>query len=75
MVAADEKRKIEAETLYGQYGKPLEAGHRGEYVAITNDGKTILGVTVLEVMRKASAAFGPGSYIFKVGDRSVGKWR
>lgn len=65
----------EAERLYEQYGKPLEPQHTGQYVAISTDGKTLLGSTVLEVMQQAKAAFGPGSFIFKVGDRSVGKWR
>lgn len=64
----------EAERLYEQYGKPLEAQHLGQYVAITHDGRTILGPTVLDVMQRATATFGPGSFIYKVGERSIGKW-
>lgn len=42
---------------------------------ISAAGKTLLGSTVLEVMQQAKAAFGPGTFIFKVGDRAVGTWR
>jgi hypothetical protein len=75
MVAADPKRQIEADALYDQFGKPFEDEHKGEFIALSKDGKTLLGPTALDVMQKARAAFGPGSFIFKVGDRSAGKWR
>lgn len=68
-------RQHEAERLYAQYVKPLEPQHTGQYIAISSNGQTLLGSTVLEVMQQAKAAFGPGSFIFKVGDRSMGKWR
>lgn len=75
MAVTDEHRTREAEALYDQFGKPLEEQHTGQYVAITPEGKTLLGATVLEVMQQARAAFGPGSFVFKVGARAVGKWR
>ena len=75
MAIVDQERTTEAETLYEQYGKPLEATHIGQYVAITKDGKTIVGLSLLQVMQQAITAFGRGSFIFKVGERSVGKWR
>lgn len=71
----DQRRIAEADRLYDRYGKPLEADHTGRYVAIWPDGRTIIGPTVLDVMRQALAAFGPGSYVFKVGERAVGRWR
>lgn len=71
----DRQRIAEADRLYERYGEPLEADHAGRYVAISPDGRTIIGPTVLDVMRQALAAFGPGSYVFKVGDRAVGRWR
>lgn len=61
--------------LYERYGRPLEARHRGEYLAVSADGKTILGTDLLQVAQKATDIFGPGHFIFKVGERSVGKWR
>ncbi len=75
MATVDQSRQLKGDTLYQQYGTPLEAQHLGQYVAIAPDGRTVLGSTVLEVMQQASTALGPGAYIFKVGPRSVGKWR
>lgn len=74
-MGTDEERKRQADALYEHYGKPLETEHRGKYVAISPDGETIIGLTVLEVLDKATGAFGPGNFIFKVGDKAVGKWR
>ncbi len=61
--------------LYEAYGKPLEAAHRGEYLAISPEGKTMLGPTMREVTQRALAAFGPGIFLYKVGEPAVGKWR
>lgn len=63
------------EELYEQYGRPLEAEHEGRYLAVSLRGETILGPTLLEVAQQATSRFGPGNFIFKVGERSVGKWR
>lgn len=57
--------------LYKRYGRPVEKEHSGPYVAITADGRTMLGDTPLDVMQKALEAFGRGSYLFKVGDMAV----
>ena len=65
----------ESNRLYDQFGVPLEAEHRGEYVAIAPDGRTLLGRSAGEVGRKAKEAFGPGNFVFKLGPRVVGKWR
>lgn len=62
--------------LYKKYGKPLEKNHQGEYVAVSFKGKTILGQNLYEVAKKASDTFGPAnSFVFKVGDIAVWKWR
>ena len=75
----DTRSKQEAETLYEalyeQYGKPLEATHQGKYLAISPEGKTILGESLLEVAQKAAATFGPGNFVYKISERVVGKWR
>ena len=61
--------------LYDQYGKPLEEDHKGEYVAITNEGQTILGPDPDEVLRQAVAAFGSGNFaLAKVGEKAFDKW-
>jgi hypothetical protein len=67
--------QAQAERLYEQYGKPLEAAHRGEYVAIFPDGRTVLGSSVHEVMDRALDTVGPGGFIFNVGDVAVWKCR
>jgi hypothetical protein len=61
--------------LYERHAKPLEADYWGEYVAVSIDGQTFLGSTVLEVAQAARTAVGPGNAIFKVGERVVGKIR
>jgi len=75
MLTADQDRMRRAEELYDRFGKPFEANHRGEYVAIAPGGRTVLAHTVVEVADKAATALGPGVFVFKVGDRVVWKWR
>jgi len=65
----------QADDLYDQYAKPLEADHRGEFIAIATDGRTVLGASAREVGRKAREAFGPGNFVFQIGPRVVGRWR
>lgn len=64
----------QAEALYEQYGKPLEEKHKGKYVAISQDGKTVIGTSIFAVMQEATEQFGAGNFIFKIGELSVGKW-
>ena len=64
-----------SDALYEKYGRPLEAEHWGEFVAIMADGRWVLGQTVAEVLDTAVAAFGPGTFVFKVGEKAVGKIR
>ena len=75
MTAIDEERRVQGDTLYERYGKPLEQEHLGEYIAISPDGRTLLGSSVIEVLRNAKASFGPGNFVFTVGAKAVGKWR
>lgn len=69
---ADLKR--EADKLYAAYGRPLEETHRGEYLAISKDGRTLLAPTLEDALDQAVETFGPDNFIFKVGERAVGKW-
>ena len=75
MAASSQQLMEQAESLYEQYGRPLEKEHWGKYVAIVQDGRLALGTSRLEALDKALAQFGPGSFLFKVGDRVVGRWR
>lgn len=75
MPADSQERKRLADKLYERYAKPLEAEHWGKYVAISPQGHTILGPTLLDVAQRARALFGPGSFLFRIGTKTVGRWR
>ena len=61
--------------LYQRYGKPLEKDHWGKFMAVSQRGKTILGESLLDVAQKAVKLLGPGNFIFRVGEKSVGRLR
>jgi len=63
-----------AEALYEKYGKPLEGEFAGKYLAVSKTGKIILGESVSALVRKAKTELGPVNFIYKIGERSVGKW-
>ena len=65
--------KKTSEKLYKKYGRPLEKKYWGKYIAISPDGRTVLGSSLNETAKKASK-FGRGNYIFKIGEIAVGNW-
>jgi hypothetical protein len=75
VVSPYEDRRKTARALYEQYGKPLEAEHKGEYVVISNSGNTIVGKSLTEVVTNAIAKFGKGHFVFKIGSRAIGSFR
>jgi hypothetical protein len=70
-----EQLAAQANELYERFGKPLERDHPDEFVAISPDGRSVLGATASQAGHRAREAFGPGNYVFKLGQRVVGKWR
>lgn len=58
--------------LYEKYGTPLEADHRGEFLAVSPDGRTLLAETFRDAVQQSTRAFGPGNFVYKVGERFVG---
>lgn len=70
-----EDRRKTARELYDQYGKPLESEHKGEYLAISTSGKTVVGKSLSQVVANALSQFGKGNFIFKIGNRAVGSFR
>jgi len=53
----------------------LEAEHYGEFVAISPEGKLVLGKDDLEVLKKALKEFGKGNFAFRrIGFKALGKW-
>jgi hypothetical protein len=75
VISQYEDRRKTARALYEQYGKPLEAAHTGEYIVISNSGKTIVGKSLTEVVTDAIEKFGKGQFVFKIGSRAVGSFR
>jgi hypothetical protein len=79
MAAEAHATNHETERLYDEryerFGKPLEAEHSGEYLAVSPRGDIIIGATLREVAQQAADAFGPGSFIYRIGESAVGKWR
>lgn len=66
----------EFDRRYERYGKPLEIDHRGDFIAITQDGRVIVGKNDIEVVDRAIEEFGSGNFILcRVGDKTVGKIR
>ena len=65
----------EKHRLYDQYGKTFEASHKGQYLAISRDGQTILGDQSGEVLQQALEEFGRGKFgIFRVGHQVFAEW-
>lgn len=73
--ASDEERKVQGDLLYARYVAPLEQEHWGEYAAVSPDGRLIRGATSYEVSLRASEEFGRGNFVFRIGDRVVGRIR
>ena len=62
-----------SDDLYERYGKPLEPEHWGEFIAISRKGETVLGTDRTEVSGRALKETGRGFFLFKVGEKSVGR--
>lgn len=75
MSTAQQKLRQTADDLYERYAKPLEAEHRGKFVAVTPEGQVVMGDTAREVAQEATERFGRGNFLFKLGPRSLGRWR
>ena len=61
--------------LYSQYGKRFEQDHKGKYLAISEDGQTILGDRMGEVLHEAVDAFGPDNFAMaRVGYLTLVEW-
>ncbi len=66
----------DTDQLYEQYGKPLEAEHWGKYVAIHQDGRTIVDEYYDVLVQRAGSELGDGPTLFtKVGGRIESKPR
>lgn len=61
--------------LYERYVKLLEDSHWGMYIAISLEGESVIGQTLIGVAEEASHRLGKGHIIYKIGPRSVRKLR
>jgi hypothetical protein len=69
-------RTEQDELLYDRHGKPLEAQHYGEFVAISDDGRTLLGTDELSLTKRAAEEFGPGQFALRrIGHDAEVRWR
>jgi hypothetical protein len=59
------ERSAKDRRLYERHGRPLEAAHTGEFVAISDDGKIILGFDYLTVSKEAVRRFGGGNFALR----------
>ena len=75
MTLTNEEALKQSDELYKQYGKPFEAEHWGEFIAISPDGRTLLGSDMAEVLDDALSQFGGGVHVFKVGPIATGRFR
>jgi len=77
MAAEERHRSLDAleDLLYEQYGRPLETDHWGRILAVSESGETLLGDDLYEVLRRADEHFAHDTFIFKIGERAVGRWR
>ena len=67
---------IEAmDALYEQFVAPLEAEHRGQYIAVLPDGRFVLAASLAEAVHQGKDVLGPGNFVFKIGPRAVGYLR
>jgi hypothetical protein len=53
------------DALYELYGKALESQHTGDFVAISEDGRLIVGPDELAVTSQAAEQFGSGKFAFR----------
>ncbi len=71
------ERDRRLDEIYERFGRPLEADHWGEYLAVSPAGETLLGTDLTDVVERAVDTFGLGKRIplFKIGQIAVERWR
>ncbi|MFQ5814810.1 MAG: hypothetical protein ACE5I2_16655 [Anaerolineae bacterium] len=70
------ERALRDDALYAKHGRLFEAEHRGEFIAISYDGQTIVAKDDIGVLKVALERFGSGNFAFRrIGFRTLGKWR
>jgi len=70
----ENESKDVGDRLYDEFARPLEQEHYGEFIAITRDGQTLLGPTLIDVALRANDTFGERTFLCKIGPKAVGRW-
>jgi len=71
-----QRRDAQDDALYERYGATLEREHAGEYVAIADDGRVIVGPDELTVAQQAVRDFGAGAFALRrIGAPAEARWR
>jgi hypothetical protein len=66
----------EMEAIYDRYVRQLKQEHWGKFVAVSLDGRVLLGNDREEVANEALRQFGSGNFVMmRVGLKAVGKIR
>ncbi len=55
--------KEEMEAIYERYVRPLESQHWGKFVAVSLDGRILLGEEELTIFQEALRDFGSGNFV------------
>ena len=64
----------EMEAIYDRYVRPLKQEHWSKFVAVSLDGRVLLGNDREEVANEALRQFGSGNFVMmRVGLKVVGK--
>src|SRR5439155_1385388 len=62
--------------LYERYGKPFEPAHKGEFLALSDDGGVLLGTDSTQVVHLAIEKFGSGRFsLRRIGHKVAFTWR
>jgi len=69
-----QEQLAEMDRVYEQYGRPLERDHWGEYLAVSQNGETLLARSLEDAVGQAADRFGSDNFVFKIGEKVVGKW-
>ena len=68
------ERDRKDDRLYRRFGRPLEAEHAGEFVAISDDGHVLLGTDEWALSDLAVERFGAGNFALrKIGAKVEGQ--
>ena len=71
-----DQRREKDDHLYERFGQPLERAHAGEFVAIADNGRTILGKDEVSVALQAIETFGRGTFALRrIGAAAEIRWR